>query len=242
MHRLRRTSRGPGWDSTVPWFDCGGAGRAALPVELQGFGRSLLKRSGDRFSVFSPVTDDIGLTRRCQRSTCVAAALPAPRRGRENQAEKNFTPRDLALLCSDMSHAAFTPRTPKLYHFPIFRVNHIPEAEPVLACLGFTPLRLVCRCADQPADDRADGCRAKRDQSDVAAAMMRMVNNDMMPRRGRAMRTMPPPMPRRSNRRTCRQRQSCEKNRNRFNGLVHITPATFCLACFAGAHLPLTQS
>ena len=42
------------------------------------------------------------------------------------------------------------------------------------------------------------------------------------------MRTMPPAM-RRGNRRTCRQRQSRKKNRNRFNGLVHITPATFFL-------------
>ena len=48
-------------------------------------GRSLLKRSGDRFSVLSPVTDVIGRIRRYQRSTCVTAALPAPRRGRENR-------------------------------------------------------------------------------------------------------------------------------------------------------------
>ena len=103
-HRLRRTRRGPGWDSTVPWFD------RQFQVELQGFGRSLLKRSGDRFSVFSPVADDVGLIRRCQRSTCVAAVLPAPMRGKENHAIAdstqwgskwtNFTPRRSRSACS----------------------------------------------------------------------------------------------------------------------------------------------
>lgn len=83
--RLRRICRGPRWDSTVPWFD------RQLQVESQGFVRSLLKRSGDRFSVFSPVADDVGLIRRCQRSTCVAAAIPAPRRGKENHAIADST-------------------------------------------------------------------------------------------------------------------------------------------------------
>ena len=32
----------------------------------------------------SPVADALGLTRRCQRSTCVTAVLPAPMRGRKN--------------------------------------------------------------------------------------------------------------------------------------------------------------
>ena len=55
------------------------------------------------------------------------------------------------------------------------------------------------------------------------------------------MRSMPPVM-RRGNRRACRQRQSREKNRNRFDGLVHITPATFFFSRFAGALFPLTKS
>ena len=90
----------------------------------------------------------------------------------------------------------------------------------------YVALPLVCRRADQPADNRADCRRAKSDPSDVPTVMMGVVN-DMMPRRRRAMRTMPPPLTRRSNRRASRQRQSRKKNRNRFNGLVHITPATF---------------
>ena len=32
---------------------------------------------------FARSADDVGRIRRCQRSTCVAAALPAPRRGKE---------------------------------------------------------------------------------------------------------------------------------------------------------------
>ena len=52
--RFRRICRGPGWDSTVPWFD------RQLQVESQGFGRPLLKRKGFRFSVLSPVANDVG--------------------------------------------------------------------------------------------------------------------------------------------------------------------------------------
>ena len=79
--RFRRICRGPVRDSTVPWFD------RQLQVELQGFGWWIAKlcaslTSGeDTASPFRPVADDAGLTRRCQRSTCVTAALPAPRRG-----------------------------------------------------------------------------------------------------------------------------------------------------------------
>ena len=97
---------------------------------------------------------------------------------------------------------------------------------PFLFCL-----KLVCRRTDQPADNSSDGRRAKRDPSGIPAVMMGVVH-DMMPRRRRrrTMRTMPPPMTRRSNRRASRQRQSREKNRNRFNGLVHVTPTfpDFC--------------
>ena len=34
-------------------------------------------------TLVGPVADDVGLIRRCQRSTCVAAALPAPMRGKK---------------------------------------------------------------------------------------------------------------------------------------------------------------
>ena len=56
------------------------------------------------------------------------------------------------------------------------------------------------------------------------------------------MRTTPPTVMGRCNRRACGQSRSREKNHNGFDDLVHITPATFCLTCFAGARLPLTES
>ena len=82
--------------------------------------------------------------------------------------------------------------------------------------------------ADQSADNRADCRRAKRDPSGVPAAMMNVVN-DMMPRRRRAVRTMPPVM-RRGNRRASRQNHSCCHNRNCLDDLVHVTPTfpDFC--------------
>ena len=84
----------------------------------------------------------------------------------------------------------------------------------------------MCRRADEPADNRADCRRAKRDPTGVAAVVMDVMD-DMMPRRRRrrAMRTTSPAMTRRGNRRTGRQSQPCKKNRNRFDGLVHITPS-----------------
>ena len=39
-----------------------------------------------------PVTDVLGRIRRCQRSTCVTAVLPAPRRGWENSFCEGFLP------------------------------------------------------------------------------------------------------------------------------------------------------
>ena len=81
----------------------------------------------------------------------------------------------------------------------------------------------MCRCADQPADNGPDCCRAERNPSGVTAVMMDVVN-DMMPgRRRRAMRTMPPVM-RRGNRRTSRQNHTSHENRECLDDLVHITP------------------
>ena len=79
--------------------------------------------------------------------------------------------------------------------------------------------------ADQSADNRTDCGRSERDPSGFMPTVVDVVN-DMVTRRRRrrAMRTMPSVM-RRGNRRTGGQRQSREKNRNRFNGLVHITPS-----------------
>ena len=83
----------------------------------------------------------------------------------------------------------------------------------------------MSRRADQPTDNRTNSRRAERDPSGVPAVVVDMVNDMMSRRRRRAMRTMPPPMMRRGNRRASRQRQSREKKRNRFDGLVHITPS-----------------
>ena len=81
------------------------------------------------------------------------------------------------------------------------------------------------RRADQSTDNRTDRGGSERDPPGVTAVMMDVVN-DMMTRRRRAMRTMPP-MPRPSNRRTRRQNHPSHENRNCLDDLVHITPATF---------------
>ena len=69
----------------------------------------------------------------------------------------------------------------------------------------------MCRGSDQPADNGPDCRRAERDPSGITA-VMDMVD-DMMPRRRRAMRTMPPMM-RRGNRRASRQNHPSHENRN----------------------------
>ena len=82
---------------------------------------------------------------------------------------------------------------------------------------------LMCRRANQSADNRANRSSAERDPSGVPAMMD--VVNDMMPRRRRrAMRTMPPPMMRRGNRRASRQNHPRHENRECLDDLVHVTP------------------
>ena len=91
--------------------------------------------------------------------------------------------------------------------------------------LTIPPDSSMCRGADQPTDNGPYRGSAERDPSSVTAVMMDVVN-DMMPRRRRrAMRTMSPPMTRRSNRRTRRQYHASHKNRECLDDLVHITPA-----------------
>ena len=81
--------------SDIGWFLLG------VPAPLPG--RSLrtdlarfLASSNDTFGQtkivihLSPVTDAIGRIRRCQRSTCVTATLPMPRRGKKNQYTRDF--------------------------------------------------------------------------------------------------------------------------------------------------------
>ena len=86
-------------------------------------------------------------------------------------------------------------------------------------------LKLVCRRANQSADNRADCGRAKRDPSGVPAVMVNLMD-DMMTRRRwrRAMRTMPPPMMRCGNRCTRRQNHTRHENRECLDDLVHVTP------------------
>ena len=58
---------------------------------------------------FSPVADDVGLTRRCQRSICVTAALPVPMRGRKiHFAADDLRPMKVA--------AMFARPTPAMIH------------------------------------------------------------------------------------------------------------------------------
>ena len=97
-----------------------------------------------------------------------------------------------------------------------------------LICPSLFRLKLVCRRANQPADNCANCRRAKRNPSGVPATVMDVVN-DLMPRRWRwAMRTMPPAMMRSGNRRTRRQNHTRHKNHECLDDLVHVTPATFC--------------
>ena len=86
----------------------------------------------------------------------------------------------------------------------------------------------IRRRTDQPADDGSDRGGSERNPAGVAGVMIDMVN-DMMPRRRRAMRTMPPMM-RRGNRRTGRQNHASHENHNCLDDLVHITPTfpDFC--------------
>ena len=84
------------------------------------------------------------------------------------------------------------------------------------------------RGADQSADNRTDRGSSERDPTGVAAVMMDVVN-DMVTRRRRTMRTMPPMM-RRGNRRASRQNHPSHENRECLDDLVHITPTfpDFC--------------
>ena len=88
----------------------------------------------------------------------------------------------------------------------------------------YVALSLASRRADESADNRADCGRAKRDPSRVPATVMMGVMDDMMPRRRRAMRTMPPSMMRRGNRRASRQNHTRHENRECLDDLVHVTP------------------
>ena len=51
-----------------------------------------------RYANFSPVTDAVGHIRRCQRSTCVAAALPAPRRRGKINMRGSSPPRTVGMI------------------------------------------------------------------------------------------------------------------------------------------------
>ena len=67
----------PVWASSdIGWFLLGFPAPLAEPV---------IAHRPAGFRPFGPVADALGLTRRYQRSICVAAALPVPRRGRKAQ-------------------------------------------------------------------------------------------------------------------------------------------------------------
>ena len=94
MHRLRRTI----------WFLSGVPaplpGRS-LRTDLARFSASAHGTTARRrrYANFSPVTDVLGRIRRCQRSTCVTAVLPAPKRGNRNYA-RDFSPRTVGMIAN----------------------------------------------------------------------------------------------------------------------------------------------
>ena len=79
---LHRTMAGSFWDFQPP---CRARRARDCAPYLARFSASSNDNLGQTKIVirFNPVTDAIGRIRRCQRSTCVAAALPVPMRGRK---------------------------------------------------------------------------------------------------------------------------------------------------------------
>ena len=81
-HRLRRTRRGPGWNSTVPWFD------RQLQVELQGFGFSEMTISVRPFLSFASARWLTSCARQSyQRSSQLS---PSPGGAQTRPAEINY--------------------------------------------------------------------------------------------------------------------------------------------------------
>ena len=86
---------------------------------------------------FSPVTDAIGLIRRCQRSTCVAAALPAPKWRKEKSIYEGITPRTVEMIPHPPPPRQW-PRPPKLARAPCGQ-NHEFAANASIKCNGPLP-------------------------------------------------------------------------------------------------------
>ena len=104
-----------------------------------------------RFWPFGPVADDVGLTRRYQRSTCVTAALPAPRQERENSLlSRRF--------CRDLSSNSY-------------RTNHRSErhnhgARPCDVMISQHEPRT---CDDQKNANECSGCHAEHPHDEVTS-------------------------------------------------------------------------
>ena len=88
-------------------------------------------------SAFSPVTDDVGLIRRCQRSPCVAAALPAPKWRKEKSICEGITPRTVEMIPHPPPPRQW-PRPPKLARAPCGQ-NHEFAANASIKCNGPLP-------------------------------------------------------------------------------------------------------
>ena len=86
---------------------------------------------------FSPVTDDVGLIRRCQRSPCVAAALPAPKWRKEKSIYEGITPRTVEMIPHPPPPRQW-PRPPKLARAPCGQ-NHEFAANASIKCNGPLP-------------------------------------------------------------------------------------------------------
>ena len=94
---LHRTMTGSFWDFQ-PLAGRGAQG-TAHPT-LQGSWPAVLARGVGHLAPtqVSPVTDAIGRIRRCQRSTCVAAALPEPKWRKEKSIYEGITPRTVEMI------------------------------------------------------------------------------------------------------------------------------------------------
>ena len=137
---LLRASRRFGEPAASVVRICGSSLPAHYATEVKGSGCDSNDNLGQTVfvtSAFSPVTDAIGRIRRCQRSTCVAAALPAPMRGKEKSICEGITPRTVEMI-PHPPPLRQSPRPPKLARAPCGQ-NHEFAANASIKCNGPLP-------------------------------------------------------------------------------------------------------
>ena len=137
---LLRASRRFGEPAASVVRICGSSFPAHCAAEVKGSGfdsNDNLDQTVFVTSAFSPVTDDVGLIRRCQRSTCVAAALPAPKWRKEKSIYEGITPRTVEMIPHPPPPRQW-PRPPKLARAPCGQ-NHEFAANASIKCNGPLP-------------------------------------------------------------------------------------------------------